>query len=206
MIRPPIVFAFTGTSLTTGRLACSDVSWVPRLAQQLRQQPEAKGRVVVYNMGKGSQTSDWGLTNAPLISSLKPTHILFEGFAINDCAIGPLSLAHSEANFRAMVAEWRNNIPNVDLTHQTMSPAWVGDAARVSLQTYYNQELALAVALGIPSLNHTPGWPAIDATNTNGAPGGDCLHPLFTGVFDTYSYPAILAWAKAKMAAYGPWQ
>ena len=39
-IRPPIVFAFTGSSLTTGRLACADVSWVPRLMSDLRQAPE----------------------------------------------------------------------------------------------------------------------------------------------------------------------
>jgi hypothetical protein len=200
----PIVFAITGTSLTTGRLGCPDVSWVPRLRDQLRQQPECKGDVIVYNQGKGSQTSDWGRTNAPELSKLKPTHILFEGFAINDCAIGPLTLAQSAANLSAMVAEWRTNIPGVDLTHQTMSPAASDDANRTNLQTFYNQELALAAAAGIPSLNHTPAWPAITADNTNGAPSGDKLHPLFAGVFAAYSYPSILAWAKARMASFWP--
>jgi hypothetical protein len=197
----PIAFAFTGSSLTTGRLSAD---WVPRLLQRLKQEPEAKGRVIVYNMGKGSQTSDWGLTNAPEISKLRPTHILFEGFAINDCAIGPVTLAKAAANFRGMVAEWRGNIPGVDLTHQTMSPAAAADANRTNLQTYYNQELSLASGLGIPSLNHTPAWPAIDASNTNGAPSGDSLHPIWSGVFETYSYPSILAWAKARMASFWP--
>lgn len=200
----PIVFCFTGSSLTTGRLACSDVSWVPRLAKDLRRQPEAKGRVIVYNMGKGSQTSEWLLTQAPVISSLRPTHILFEGMAINDCAIGPVTMAKAAQNFDACVAEWRANISGVDLTHQTMSPAAVADANRVNLQAYYDQELAQAVSHGVPSLNHTPGWPAIDASNTNGAPSGDSLHPLFTGVFATYSYPSILAWGVARMAAFWP--
>jgi hypothetical protein len=201
----PIAFAFTGTSLTTGRLACPDISWVPRLMRELRQQPECKGEVIVWNMGKGSQTSDWGRTNAPELSNLRPSHILFEGFGINDCAIGPLTLAQSAANFSAMVAEWRGNIPGVDLTHQTMSPASAGDSSRTQLQAYYDQELSLAASLGIPSLNHTPGWAPITAANTNGAPAGDGLHPLWS-VFSLYSYPSILAWAKAKMAAYGPWQ
>lgn len=199
MIRPPIVFAFTGSSLTTGRLSAD---WVPRLFAQLPGEVEARGRVVVYNMGKGSQTSDWGVSNAPEISKLKPTHILFEGFAINDCAIGPVSLVKAAANFDSMVAEWRANIPGVDLTHQTMSPANSGDVNRTNLQTYYTQELARATAHGITSLNHTPGWPAIDASNTYGAPSGDTLHPIWAGVFQTFSYPSILAWAKAKMAAY----
>jgi hypothetical protein len=196
---PPIVFAFTGSSLTTGRLSGD---WVPILMKRLRQEAEAVGEVVVYNMGKGSQTSDWGRTNAPELSKLKPTHILFEGFAINDCAIGPVSLASAAANFDAMVSEWQTNIPGVDLTHQTMSPAAAADVNRTSLQTYYDQELAKAAAHGISSLNHTPNWPAITTANTSGAPSGDLLHPLFTGVFETYSYPDILAWAKAKMAAY----
>lgn len=200
----PIVFAFTGSSLTTGRLACSDVSWVPRLAKDLRQQPEAKGRVIVYNMGKGSQTSDWLLTNAPLISSLRPTHILFEGMGINDCAIGPVTLTKAARNFDACVAEWRGNIPGVDLTHQTMSPAAASDTNRTNLQTYYDQELAQATSHGITSLNHTPGCPALTTSNTNGAPSGDLLHPLFTGYFDTHQYPTILAWGVAKMAAYWP--
>jgi hypothetical protein len=199
-LRKPIVFALTGSSLTTGRLS---TDWVPRLMVQLRQQPECKGEVVVYNMGKGSQTSDFGRTNAPLLSQLKPTHILFEGFGINDCAIGPLTLSQSTANFNAMVSEWRANIPGVDLTHQTMSPAWVSDTNRTNLQNFYNNELANAATLGVASLNHTPAWAPIDASNTYGAPSGDCLHPI-QAAFDAYSYPSILAWAKSKMGAYWP--
>lgn len=163
---PPIVFAFYGSSLTTGRLSAD---WVPRLLARLKDEPEALGEVIVYNLGKGSQTSDWGLANAPGISALKPTHILFEGFAINDCAIGPVSLAAAASNFNGMVSEWRSNIPGVDLTHHTMSPAAAADVNRVNLQTYYTQELARATALGVTSINHTPGWPAITEANTQGA-------------------------------------
>lgn len=173
---PPIVFAFYGSSLTTGRLSAD---WVPRLQQRLPAEPEALGEVVVYNLGRGSQTSDWGLANAPGVSALKPTHILFEGFAINDCAIGPVSLATAAANFSGMVAEWQANIPGVDLTHQTMSPAAASDVNRTNLQAYYDQELARAVLHDIPSLNHTPGWPAITEVNTQGALG--FIYPIPSG-------------------------
>jgi hypothetical protein len=33
-------------------------------------------------------------------------------------------------------------------------------------------------------------------------PSGDGLHPVWAGAVDTYLYPAVLAWARAKMAAY----
>lgn len=33
---------------------------------------------------------------------------------------------------------------------------------------------------------------------------GDGLHPIYTGAVDTYHYPSVLAWAKAKMAAFWP--
>ena len=203
-IRPPIVFGFHGTSLTAGRLACPDKNWVEHFLADMRAQPECKGQVIGYNTGKGSQTSDWGAANAYVLAGLKPTHILFEGFGINDCAIGPVSLAQAAANFDSMVATWRAGNPDVALTHQTMSPAAPDDALRTQLQAYYDQELARATANGVPSLNHTPNWPELTAANTNGAPAGDKLHPLWAGVFQAYSYPAIRAWGIAQLATHWP--
>ncbi len=198
MIPPPCVFAFTGTSLTTGRLSAD---WVPRLLARLPQEPECQGQVIIHNMGRGSQTSDWGVTNAPNLSALKPNFILFEDFGINDCAIGPVTLSQAAINFDTMVTEWRAKIPGVSLTHQTMSPASASDANRTNLLDYYGQGLTKAAAAGIPSLNHTPNWPTnLDASNTYGAPSGDGLHPIWPGVFETFSYPLILSWAKSKMA------
>lgn len=164
--RQPIVFAFYGTSLTTGRLSAD---WVPRILNRLKQEPEAKGPVLVYNMGRGSQTSNWGVDNAYTVADVRPTHILFEDFGINDCAIGPVTLPQAAANFDAMVSVWRDNIPGVYLTHQTMSPAAASDSLRTNLPAYYAQGLSKAAAAGIPSLNHTPDWPPITSANTYGA-------------------------------------
>lgn len=194
----PFTLACYGTSLTTGRLS-SD--WVIELKRDLQQQEEAKGEVIVYNAGKGSQTSDWGRENAYTLTALRPSHILFEGFGINDCAIGPVSLVQAAINFNSMVDQWQAGIPGVYITHQTMSPAAASDTNRTQLQNYYNQELSLATAQGITSLDHTPGWPAITALNTF---NGDLLHPIWPNVFQTYSYPTILTWAKARMAEYWP--
>jgi hypothetical protein len=76
-------------------------------------------------MGHGGWTSADILAGAPTLTSLKPTHILFEGGAINDCVDsggGPaISRAQHILNIQAMVALWRANIPGVDLTIQTMS-------------------------------------------------------------------------------------
>lgn len=195
-IKKPFVLACYGTSLTTGRLSGD---WVPYLQKDLRQQPEAAGKVILLNMGKGSQTSDWGRDNAYLISELRPSHILFEDFGINDCAIGPVTLPNAAFNFNSMVDDWQANIPGVYITHHTMSPAAAADTFRTNLQQYYDQGLSLAASQGITSLNHTPAWPAITAANTF---NGDSLHPLFPGVFENYSYPSIKTWARSRMAEF----
>lgn len=195
-ILPPIVFGFYGASLTTGRYSAS---WVPRLLAQLPAQPEAVGPIIGHDLGSESdQTSSWGLTNAPTVSVLKPTHILFEGFGAMDAGVVSLPLAAT--NFEGMVAEWAAAVPGVSLTHQTMHPGPIDDPTAMSLrQSYYDQELALAVSLDVASLDHTPAWPAITALNTF---NGDKLHPVWDGAFALYSFPTILAWAREKMAAY----
>jgi hypothetical protein len=43
-----------------------------------------------------------------------------------------------------------------------------------------------------------------DGLTAHFTPNGDGLHPIWTGAVDTYLYPAVLAWAKAKMAAFWP--
>lgn len=69
-----------GTSLTTGRLSGQ---WDRKLAQALAARTDRPVRV--HSMGKGSQTSDWGVLNMiNNVAVFNPTHILFEGFSIND--------------------------------------------------------------------------------------------------------------------------
>ena len=208
MILPPFVLACFGTSLTTGRLSAD---WVPTLADELAAYPEALGPIVIYNMGRGSQNSDWGVTEAPKISALKPTHILFEGFAINDCidtGSGPaVSQAQHITNIQTMVSGWETAIPGVDLTIQTMSSiSAVIAGTRPQLATYYADEVTTGNSLGIRVLNHYAGWPnPLPRNLTYIDPGtglGDGLHPIWTGAVDTYLYPSIITFARARMAEF----
>lgn len=206
LIRKPFVPLFLGSSLTTGRLAAD---WVPRLDAELKDQVEAIGPYCVINAGKGSQNSAWGVTQIADIVARQPTHILMEGFAINDCVDfggGPaISRAGHTANITTMVTAFLAGIPGVDITIQTMSPvSTAGAAIRPQLATYYADEITTAAGLGVHSLDNYTRWAA-------GWPGGalpdwlcnnfDGLHPRFLNGVDTYLYPYVLLWARQKMAA-----
>ena len=182
VVPPPFVLALLGTSLTiTGRFSAD---WATKLARELQTYPEAVGPVRVLNLAKGSQTStSWGIVKAPEISGLKPTHILTEGFAINDCVDsggGPaVSRAQHILNIQAMVAEWQANIPGVDITLMTMNPVSTLVATlRPALADFYADEIATATTLGVRVLDNyggvaggpAGGWPKpMDASKTNGA-------------------------------------
>lgn len=204
LIRKPFALALLGSSLTTGRLAAD---WVPTLQREIILQPEAKGPVRLYNRGHGSMDSAWGLTQAQAIADLGVSHVLFEGFAINDCVdfgAGPdQTRAQHIANIQGMVAIWRAANPDVDLTIQTMSSVSAAVAAgRPALADYYADELATGATLGIRTMDNYAGWPKpLDPALTNGADG---LHPIWTGGVDTYLYPNVLAWARARMAEFWP--
>lgn len=211
-ILPPFVPLFLGSSLTTGRLA-SD--WVPRLDAELKDQPEAIGPYSIINAGKGSQNSAWGVTQIDLICATKPTHILMEGFAINDCidfGSGPaISRADHITNITTMVTAFQARIPGIDITIQTMSPVSVAGApSRPQLAAYYADEVALAATLGVHSLDNYTRWTTGLAADL-GSPGGalpdwlsntyDGLHPLYEAGVEVYLYPYVQLWARQKMAA-----
>jgi hypothetical protein len=203
---PPFVLAILGSSLSTGRLSAD---WVPTLTYELPDQPQAVGRIIVYNLGKGSQNSAWGVTQIPLLTALKPTHILFEGFAINDCidtGSGPaISQAAHIANIQTMAAAFIAGIPGVDLTIQTMSSISASIAGtRPQLAAYYADEITTGNALGIRTLDNYSNWPTpLNQALTQIDPNtgvGDGLHPIWTGAVDTYLYPNVLSWARTRMA------
>lgn len=165
-IPKPFVLMLGGTSLTSGRLCNPPIPWTTFLYQEMRGSPECKGPVRILNTGKGGQTSDFGATQAALYAPLCPTHVLMEDFAINDCAIGPVSIPQATANFNSMVASYRAANPNVIIVHQTMSSASAGDANRTNLAAYYANGLANALANGLLSLDNyngtlivPGGWP-----------------------------------------------
>lgn len=150
IVRKPFVAAFYGTSLTTGRLS---TFWVERLAQELRGVPEALGQVILYNLGKGSQTSDWGAANAYTVAQLRPDFILSEDFTINDCfevaGVPQVSQAQQETNMQAMHDAWVAANPDVDITWQSMSSVDVGvSVGRPTLAARYANGLVKAAAMG----------------------------------------------------------
>jgi hypothetical protein len=161
MILTPFTLALLGSSLTTGRLSGD---WAPRLAHDLPEQPEAKGPINLYNLGKGSQNSAWGVTQAPVVAGYNPTHVLMEGFAINDSIDfggGPaISRADHITNMQTIVATLRARNAAVDITIQTMNPvSAAGAAIRPNLPDYYADELATAALLNTRSLDHYSAWP-----------------------------------------------
>lgn len=160
-VLPTFSLAFTGDSTITGRLSANIV---PDLIHDLPLQPEAVGPILVHDMGMGSQTSVWGVSNAPLISVRKPTHIISGGFELNGCVDfggGPVvSRADNILNIQAMHAEWVANIPGVDITFQTMNSVSAAVAViRPNLADYCADTIATATTLGARTLNHYAAWP-----------------------------------------------
>jgi hypothetical protein len=51
-------------------------------------------------------------------------------------------------------------------------------------------------------MDNYAGWPKpLDPALTD---SNDGLHPIWTGAVDTYLYPYVLAWARARMAEHWP--
>lgn len=173
-IRKTFTLMLGGTSLTAGRLTNPPLPWTYFLAEDMRASPECQGPVRIINTGMGSQPSNFGAAQAILKAPLRPTHVLMEDFGINDCAIGPLSLAQATANFNSMVASYRAANPDVIIVHQTMSPASATDTSRTNLPAYYDNGLANAALNGLISLDNYYGTALV--------PGGwpKPLNPLIT--------------------------
>lgn len=165
-IPPTLLLMLGGTSLTAGRLCTPPIPWTSYLLGAMRASPFCVGPVSIINTGQGSQTSNFGATQAAAWAPRRPTHVLMEDFGINDCAIGPVSIAQATANFNAMVASYRAENPDVVIVHQTMSPASAADVNRANLASYYDNGLANAVLNDVLSLDNyngtllvPGGWP-----------------------------------------------
>lgn len=208
-VKPPLILAVLGTSLSAGRL--SGNLWWQRLMENARAQPEAVGPIVLQNFGQGSQQSTYGVTRAPDIAAFNPTHILSEGFAINDCAALPSVISRPDhlANMAAMRAIWKAKNPAVDITWQTMNGvSAAGAALRPDLQLYYDDEVTFAATNGDRMIDHYYGLPTPPAP-AGGWPkplpeylctDGDGLHPLWEGSLEVYFWPAMIYWLRCRMA------
>ena len=210
-VKKPFVLAVLGTSLSAGRL--SGNLWWSRLMANARAVPEAVGPVVLQNFGKGSQQSPYGVAMAPDIAAFNPTHILSEGFAINDCAALPTVISRTDHtdNMAAMRAIWKAKNPAVDITWQTMNGvSTAGASLRPDLATYYADEVTKAAAMGDRMLNHYAGLPSPPAPS-GGWPkplpdaltdSGDGLHPIWDGALEVYFWPATIFWLRSRMAEF----
>lgn len=163
-VPPTLTLIILGSSLSTGRDAGPDYSWASTLLHDLPNYPEAKGPIKVINAGKGSQNSAWGITQTPILSTYRATHVLMEGFAINDCIDfggGPaISRAAHNANLIQMITDLRSGNAGIDITVQTMSPvSAAGIATRPQLATYYADEIATAAAQSVGHLDNYATWP-----------------------------------------------
>lgn len=204
-IKKPFVLVTYGTSLTTGRLSGF---WPEALRRDLVAMPEAVGPVVVHNKGKGSQTSVWGKDNAYLVAEIRPSHILTEGFAINDSALG-VSQADHLLNMAAMRNTFRGNNPDVKICWQTMNGvSAAGAALRPNLPAYYADEVAQAITWGDQYLDNYGAPPSPPAASPTGWPkplpdamtdSGDGLHPTAEWVA-LYLYPQVLFRCRQMMA------
>lgn len=205
-IRKPLILAVLGTSLSAGRL--SGNLWWQRLMANARCLPEAVGPVVLQNFGKGSQTSVYGVDTAPLIADYNPTHVLSEGFAINDSAFG-ISRPDHLANMLTIRNILKAKNPEVDITWQTMNGvSTAGEPLRPFLPDYYQDEIDFAALHGDTMLDHYNGLPSPPAI-AGGWPkplpesltdSNDGLHPIWDNSLELYFWPGLTYWLRVKMA------
>jgi len=219
LIRKTLSIALYGTSEVEGRL---NNGWPGRFEAAARALATCVGPLNVFNQGKGSQNSDWGLANVNLIADPRPDVAIIDAFDINDRAlvggVPEVTLANSLANKTAIVAALRAANPAMFIALMTMNDVnAAGGAGRPDLAAGYAQTVALAATLGtdiIDNFNGTApwgtfggGWPhpgpdvLYQIDPTTGMPDG--LH-VTAAAFDTYTMPNLIAYIGAKQAAFWP--
>lgn len=197
-----LTVAFSGTSLTTGRLSAD---WVPTLLREARTYPECVGPFQIWNMGRGGWTSTDILANVPNIVALQPAYVLTESGSINDCfdgGSGPaVSLSTHDSNLTSIITDLRSGIPDVDVTIQTMSPVSTSIASgRPDLATYYAHDLSVSAGLSAPTIDNYAGWvnPLPEALTYD----LDGLHPIWSGADEIYLFPNVRTWLRDKMTEF----
>lgn len=166
MIPRPLGIACFGTSLTTGRLSGS---WPIKLQNKLN--GVAKRRVIVYDVGQGSQTSAWGLANVDRPRNHRPDICLIE-FSINDAVTtNGISIAQASANLLSIVNALRARNPAMLIYIMTMNSC-PDLSLRPTLENYYQNDRDFAAANGCGLIDIRPVWGTPNYTDTP-----DGLHP-----------------------------
>lgn len=199
----PYVLLVGGTSLSTGRLSGA---WVTKLWQALRQRCRRQVRVI--DAGKGSQTSDWAITQLDWWKTYRADAVLLE-FAINDAATGlfPAGLAGHQSNMYTVIDSLRLGNAGLSVILQTMSPLGPsGATARPNMAGFYQSDRDIATAKSARLVDHNPAW----ITAAGGTPpnqyvlpndgtwtqGNDELHPTEARV-EQILLPRLIAYFAA---------
>jgi hypothetical protein len=195
----PFVILMCGTSLTTGRLSCNISHKL-----EMRLNAVCKRRVRVISAGKGSQTSEWGVTQIPWWCNFNADAATIE-FAINDAAPALFTggIPQHRTNMFAIIDGLRARNPAIDLTVQTMSPVGIdGASQRPDLAGLYQSDRDIAAEKSCRILDHNAAWlQAIPGQPTSQyafphdgtwTQGNDGLHPLDARV-DTIPLPALVS-------------
>lgn len=182
-IKATALLMLNGTSLTNGYLSGF---WDRRLLGAMYGAGLTRP-VRIINVGKGSQTSDYLVSQLSDTVRHRPTHLLTELNSINDASsLYSGGLVGHEANARTYIETLLTNNPQLIITIQTMSPG----PSRPNLADYYQKDLDLAVEYGLRSINNYPRWPdPLTAAMTN---NGDTLHPNEAAT-DQYLLPYVVA-------------
>jgi acyl-CoA thioesterase I len=164
-----LVIAALGTSLT------ANAGWTQPLAQQLS---ACLGRPVrVVELAKAGETSRWGLTQIPALTTLAPDLILIE-FSANDARVwGGVSMDDSHRNLEAMIEAGRQRNPDVEVILMAMNPMFgLRGWFRPGLDGHYDDYRAFAETVGAGFVDHRPAWLGLDQPRLDRAiPDG--VHP-----------------------------
>jgi len=166
VIERPIGIACFGTSLTTGRLSGG---WVQKLQDKLN--GVSRRRVICYDVGAGSQTSAWGVSNVDRPRNHRPDVCLIE-FSINDAVTANgISTAQATTNLSSIVSSLRARNPNMLIYMMTMNSC-PDLSLRPNLEDYYQNDRTFAAANGCGLIDIRPLWGTPNYTDTP-----DGLHP-----------------------------
>lgn len=144
-----------GTSLSTGRLSGF---WPGKLQQALN--GVCGRRVRVFDAGKGSQTSDWGVTQIAYWAGFRADAAVLE-FSINDAApaLFASGLTGHQTNMNSIIDGLRATNSSIDITLQTMSPLGPnGATARPNLAGFYQSDRDIATAKSCRLLDNNVTW------------------------------------------------
>jgi hypothetical protein len=159
----PYTIACFGTSLTTGRLSGG---WPTKLQNALSSSVNRPIRV--FDVGKGSQTSDWGVANIFNAGQHKPNAAIIE-FSINDAAPSLFTggLSGHTTNMNAIIDGLRTYNPSIDITLASMSPLGLdGATLRPDLASFYASDATIASNKGCRFLNINADWLAALGAST----------------------------------------